>query len=66
MKGACESCLFYIDALPDTVICIGGKRTKEYVWTKTNCKKWVENTPENADKYLKFFGSEDEQELTNK
>lgn len=51
----CEDCLFYVDSMPDVVICIGGKRIKEYSEIKTNCKKWVENTPENASKELKKF-----------
>lgn len=49
----CEDCLFYVDSMPDVVICIVGKRIKEYSEIKTNCKKWVENTPENARKELK-------------
>lgn len=51
----CEDCLFYVDSMPDVVICIGGKHIKEYSEIKTNCKKWVENTPENASKELKKF-----------
>lgn len=50
---SCDTCLFYVDAMPDVVICIVGKRIKEYYEIKTNCKKWVENTPENARKELK-------------
>ena len=49
----CENCLFYVDAMPDYVICVAGKMIKDYARIKHNCKKWVENTPENAEKELK-------------
>lgn len=39
--------------MPDTIICIRGKRIKELNNKKNNCKNWVENTPENAEKELK-------------
>lgn len=48
----CEDCLYYFNPMPHTVVCIGGKRVKEYAEIKTNCKKWVKNTPENASKEL--------------
>jgi len=46
--------------MPHTVICIGGKRVKEYAQMKNNCKKWVEKTPENAEKWLRAHGKEAE------
>lgn len=52
LEKSCDTCLFYVDAMPDVIICIGGKRVKEYGEMKTNCKNWV-NTPENAKKELK-------------
>ena len=55
MKG-CDNCLFYVDAMPDNVICIAGKRIKEYSRIQHNCKKWVENTPDNAERWLKENG----------
>ena len=51
----CENCLFYVDAMPNSVICVAGKRIKDYARIKQNCKKWVENTPENAEKELKYM-----------
>lgn len=48
MNNSCENCLFYVDVMPDGIICIGGKRTKKISQIKTNCEIWVENTPENA------------------
>jgi hypothetical protein len=39
--------------MPHVIICIGGKHIKEYVNMKHNCKKWMENTPENAERELK-------------
>jgi hypothetical protein len=39
--------------MPSRVICIASKRIKEYARIQHNCKKWVENTPDNADKVLK-------------
>ncbi len=48
-----ENCLFYVDAMPSRVICVASKRIKEYARIQHNCKKWVKNTPENADKVLK-------------
>lgn len=53
MEKSCDTCLFYVDSMPDVIICIGGKRIKEYANMKHNCKNWVENTPENAEKELK-------------
>ena len=50
---SCDNCLFYIDAMPDIVICVGHKRVKEYSCIKENCKYWVEDTPENAKRELK-------------
>lgn len=50
---SCDNCLFYVDAMPDIVICVGHKRVKEYSYIKENCKYWVENTPENATMELK-------------
>lgn len=50
---SCDNCLFYVDALPGIVICVGHKRVKEYSYIKENCKYWVENTPENATMELK-------------
>lgn len=55
---SCDNCLFYVDALPDIVICVGHKRVKEYSCIKENCKYWVENTPENADRELKKLKNE--------
>ena len=49
----CENCLFYVDAMPSCVICVAGKRIKEYMRIQHDCKKWVENTTENAEKELK-------------
>ena len=51
-EKSCDTCLFYIDSMPDVIICIGGKHVKEYGEMKTNCKKWVENTPENAKREM--------------
>lgn len=48
----CDNCLFYVDAMPKTVICIGQRRIKEYARKKKDCKFWVENTPDNAAKWL--------------
>lgn len=45
---SCENCLFYVDVMPSTVICLGHKRIKEFARIKTNCDKWLENTKENA------------------
>ena len=56
----CENCLFYVDAMPSLVICVASKRIKEYAWIQHNCKKWVENTTENADKVLKRMKGGDE------
>lgn len=39
--------------MPDTIICIRGKRIKELNNKKTNCKNWVEDTFENAEKEFK-------------
>jgi hypothetical protein len=44
--------------MPDVIICIGGKHIKEYVNMKHNCKKWMENTPENAERELKKIRQE--------
>lgn len=52
-EKSCDTCLFYIDAMPHVVIRFGGKRFKEYARMKTNCENWVENTPENAMRELK-------------
>ena len=52
-KKSCDTCLFYVDSMPHLVICIAGKRIKEYTEIKMNCKKWVEDTPENAERELK-------------
>ena len=49
----CENCLFYVDAMPDEVICVAWKKTKSYAMMKTNCKRWVENTKDNANEWLK-------------
>ena len=44
--------------MPDTIICVGHKRVKEYAKIQKNCKYWVKNTKENATKKLKeIFGS---------
>ena len=40
--------------MPDTIICIRGKRIKELNNKKNNCKNWVENTRENAEKEFKI------------
>ena len=50
---SCENCLFYVDAMPHEVICIGHKRIKSYPKIQKNCKRWIENTPENAKEWLK-------------
>ena len=52
MEKSCETCLFYVDAMPHIVICIAGKRIKEYAYMKKNCKKWLENTTKNAEEQL--------------
>lgn len=59
-ERTCETCLFYVDAMPHIVICIAGKRVKEYLQTKTNCKKWIENTTKNAKEQLKLIKKEKE------
>lgn len=50
---SCDNCLFYVDALPDIVICVAPKRGKGYSCIKENCKYWVEDTPKNAERELK-------------
>ena len=55
---SCDTCLFYVDSMPDVIICIGGKRVKEFVNMKHNCKKWVENTPKNAKEQLELIKKE--------
>lgn len=52
MEKSCDTCLFYVDAMPHLIICIAGKHVKEYVYMKHNCKKWVENTTQNAKEQL--------------
>lgn len=52
-KKSCDTCLFYVDSMPDVIICIGGKRIKEFVRMKHNCRNWVKNTTENAREQLK-------------
>ena len=55
----CDNCLFFVNPMPDTIICIGGKRIKELNNKKTKCKNWVENTPENAEKeFRKMIGGD--------
>ena len=54
----CESCLFYVDAMPNLIVCIGGTGIKTYASVRTKCRKWVENTPENADELLKLLEDE--------
>ena len=56
----CENCLFFVNPMPDTIICIRGKRIKELNNKKTNCKNWVENTCENAEKEFKKMEGGDE------
>ena len=58
MEKSGDTCLFYINSMPDVIICIGGKHIKEYVNMKHNCKKWMENTPENAERELKKIKQE--------
>jgi len=58
MKNSCKTCLFYVDAMPYIVICVAGKRSKEYLRPKNNCKKWVENTAHNAKEQLKLIKEE--------
>lgn len=55
----CENCLFYVDAMPDEVICVAWKKTKSYAMMKTNCKRWVEDTQDNANKWLKKYKEEE-------
>ena len=57
-EKSCDTFLFYIDSMPDVIICIGWKHIKEYVNMKHNCKKWMENTPENAERELKKIKQE--------
>ena len=57
IEKSCDTCLFYIDSMPDVIICIGGTRIKEYVNMKHNCKNYVENTAENARQELKKLRS---------
>jgi hypothetical protein len=49
-----------VNPMPDTIICIRGKRIKELNNKKTNCKNWAENTPENAEKEFKKMIGGDE------
>lgn len=56
----CENCLFYVDAMPHEVICVEWKKTKSYAMMKTNCKRWVENTKDNANEWLKKHKEEEE------
>ena len=58
VEKSCETCLFYVDAMPDVIICIRYKRIKEFANMKHNCKRWVENTPENAKRELKKIKEE--------
>ena len=58
MEKSCDTCLFYVDAMPDLIICIAGKRTKEYIYMKNDCKKWVENTAANAKEQLEKLKQE--------
>lgn len=51
-EKACDTCLFYVDAMPHIVICVGHKRIKEYSSMRSDCKFWLENTPENAKREL--------------
>ena len=56
----CDNCLFFVDPMSDTIICIRGKRIKELNNKKTNCKNWVEGTPENAEKEFKSINKNGE------
>lgn len=56
----CDNCLFFVNPMPDTIICIRGKRIKKLENEKTDCKNWVENTCENAEKEFKKMEGGDE------
>lgn len=58
MDKSCDTCLFSNFAMPHLVICVAGKRVKEYLQVKTNCRRWVENTAENAKEQLKLIKQE--------
>lgn len=55
MEKTCENCLFDVSPYPNLVVCIAGKRTREYYEIKTDCKRWKENTVENAKEQLKLL-----------
>lgn len=59
MEKSCDTCLFYVDAMPDLVICVAGKHVKEYTQVKTDCKRWIEDTAENAKDQLKLFNEKE-------
>lgn len=52
---SCETCLFFIEPLPSYYECIAN-RVKRISDIRKDCKAWVENTPENADKWLAKHG----------
>lgn len=58
MDKSCDTCLFSNFAMPHIIICVAGKRIKEYQQGKTNCKLWQENTAANAKKQLKLLKQE--------
>lgn len=65
MEKTCDNCLFYVDAMPHVIICVGSKRTKTYPEMRKNCKKWVENTASNAKIQLELIKNEKDNESNN-
>lgn len=53
MNRTCENCLFFVEPYSTLMLCIGGRGTYELKNVKTDCKRWVEDTKENAEEWLK-------------
>lgn len=51
--SSCENCLFFVEPYPSLMQCIGGRGIYELKSIKTDCKRWVEDTKENAVEWLK-------------
>jgi hypothetical protein len=52
---SCETCLFFVELSSSYYECIAN-RVKRIYDIRKDCKAWVENTPENADKWLAKHG----------
>lgn len=55
MKG-CETCMFFVEPYPSLYICIARRAKHLPLELVQDCKDWVEDTPENADKWLVKHG----------